>query len=131
MRLTNRPTRPRTSSRWILATATVFIGIALLFSFTSSIAASKQRPDTFLNPPKVGDLIVPGVTSVVCFNPLDAIAMVRTGFFTTSCERLTADMALIAESVTTQDAGEGPVIMVETTFKKKQAWVPIPWHDWA
>lgn len=103
---------------------------------TAGIASCQANPTakieagTFLNPPVVGERIVSGVSSVVCFNELDAIGMVRTGFFTTSCERFTESTTLMAESVVTRDAGEGPVLMVQTTFREKRAWVPIPWHDW-
>ena len=91
---------------------------------------SPVEPGTFLNPPRVGERIVANVGSVVCFNELDAIGMVRTGFFTSSCETLTDAMRLIAEAVVTQDAGEGPVLMVQTTWRDKTAWGPLPWHEW-
>jgi len=88
------------------------------------------RPGTFLNPPKAGERITPRVGTVVCFDQRDAMGMVRTGFFTQSCETVTTTMNLIAESVTLMDAGEGMVLMIQTTFKDAPAWVPIPWHDW-
>lgn len=103
--------------------------ITLLASF-QSIAAPQIRPGSFMNPPKVGERITPVVGSVVCFNELDAIGMARTGFFTTSCETFTDSTTLMAESIATRDVGEGLVLMVQTTFKNKPAWVPIPWHDW-
>lgn len=96
-------------------------------SFDSSI---DTRPGTFSNPPALGTVITPRVGSVVCLNELDALGMVRTGFFTQSCQTLTPEMNLIAESIERVDAGEGMVIMIQTTFEGEAAWVPIPWHDW-
>ena len=112
-----------------LVNLSVVLSAATLLSCQTHIPL-RVEAGTFLNPPKVGEPIVANVGSVVCFNELDAIGMVRTGFFTSSCETLTEDMNLIAEAVVTQDAGEGPVLMVRTTLRDKAAWVPIPWHDW-
>lgn len=111
------------------------IAIALLACFALNACQTSThdrdtRPGTFSNPPKLGAVIPSRVGSVVCLNELDALGMVRTGFFTQSCTTLTAEMNLITESIERVDAGEGMVIMIQTTFEGKTAWVPIPWHDW-
>jgi len=104
--------------------------IATLLALHPSITVAQNLPGTFLNPPKVGERIPAVDGSVVCFEELDAIAMVRTGFFSASCETFTDTTMLMAESIATRDLGEGLVLMVQTTFKDRLAWVPIPWHDW-
>ena len=127
---TSRPVR--CPLRLSLKSVVLPITTAALVSCQSVPSRSdlSHEPGTFLNPPTAGDTIRAVDGSVVCFNQLDAIGMVRTGFFTSSCQSITKNMALVAETVATQDAGEGPVIMVQTTFAQKTAWVPIPWHDW-
>jgi len=109
--------------------------LALVATVTLSACASidssrDTRPGTFLNPPKVGEVITPRTGSVVCLNQLDALGMVRTGFFTQSCNTITPNMKLIAEAIEIVDAGEGMVIMIQTTLAGRTAWAPIPWHDW-
>ena len=129
-RLTNTRQNPL---RFGLAITLLGASTALASCQTNALKSNTSElpePGTFANPPKVGDQIASVVGSVVCFNELDAIGMVRTGFFTTSCESLTDGMDLVAEAVALQDAGEGPVLMVQTTLRNKMAWVPIPWHDW-
>ena len=121
------PGRTRSSCNKLLPT--LCFSVLLLVSCRSNTQPIIE-PGTFLNPPKVGERIIPGVSSVVCFDELDAIGMVRTGFFTASCERMTGSTSLMAESIVTRDAGEGPVLLVKTTYKEMPAWVPIPWHDW-
>ncbi len=106
--------------------------IAVVFASACQTTSQDRdtRPGTYLNPPKVGERITPRVGSVVCFNEQDAMAMVRTGFFTQTCSTITQDLNLIAESIERRDAGEGDVWMIQTTYENQPAWVPIPWHDW-
>jgi len=85
---------------------------------------------TFLYPPKIGERITRQDSMVICFDQRDAMAMANTGFFTQSCQTVSGDMQLIAESVERVFSGEGDVWMVGTRFNDREAWIPIPWHDW-
>lgn len=113
-----------------LASALALLAVVMLSACQTVVSDHSRQPGAFLNPPKVGSVIPSLSGSVVCLNELDALAMTRTGFFTQSCSILTPEMNLIAESLKQVDAGEGMVIMVQTTFEGETAWVPIPWHDW-
>ncbi len=121
---------PKQSNWKFVSTLTLLATLVLSACQTIANNDRDTRPGTFLNPPKLGAIITPRVGSVVCLNELDALGMVRTGFFTQSCRTLTSEMVLVAESIERVDAGEGMVIMIKTTFEGAPAWVPIPWHDW-
>jgi len=116
-----------------LSYAVLCCGAFVLTACATSARYSRHvdtRPGTFLNPPKVGERITPRVGTVVCFEELDAIGMSRTGFFTQSCQTVTEEFNLIANTVEQRDVGEGLVWMIRTEYLDRLAWVPIPWHDW-
>ena len=123
----------KTCTKHFVRRSTHFTMCAVLAISLGQAAHSEQAAKgTFLNPPKAGERITPYVGSVVCRKEIDAMSMASSGFFAPSCETLTADTNIVAESIEQRDAGtnRGLVWMVRTTYKGKPAWVPIPWHDW-
>lgn len=130
---TDRTRANPSPQRFSIRSINVVLFALLALSANQTLNAQQAPHGTFKNPPKVGEPITPHTGSVVCLKEIDAMSMASSGFFAPSCETITPDMNLVAESIEQRDAGEnrGLVWMVRTTLNTQTAWVPIPWHDWA